>query len=854
MRKIASIHERVFSLIQLSDFRNEFAGLSDEKAAEHIKLYGYNSETKLDEKEKGFSPVSVFLKLRFWLMTAAAVICFLYGEYLTGAVLAALTAAYAATEIVKGQKCDRYFFEQKKTTRVDYNVVRGGELRRIRRELLVPDDILLLEAGENVPADAHLLEINDLLVDESLFTGSKTPAAKITGADSLSEELKKSCVYKGTKIVSGRLAARVTGTGVDTRYFKTFGAEKAEERYYTATEKTVMRVSRILTLASAVMLAFAALFHFSQIDIYAENPVLDTIYNTFYPAISFALCFIPSELASIIRIYCIKGSEQLAERNVIIKDLKVIEDLSAVTCICVDKSGMITNNHMEVVDVLTANPEMMTNISVLACAKSGDPAPTDKAIILNAAFTGADVKGLQENELIKEYPFASSEGAAGNLWSINGARLLCIKGSPEKLLPLCDIPADMLYTVQNKIISYEKQGCHVLAAAFSPLPEGSEPPESVHDVRYSFMGLIAFDNKTKDNIPFAIRSCYKSGIRVIMTTGDSADTAVSIAEKIGIKETGVITGEQLAAAKESGIKPDLTGVGIFARITPEQKADIISLLQESGELVAVSGDAGTNSDILEQADFAVALGGAAGGAMGEACGVVMADEDFESVVDVFRIGRQVYANIKRCISTHITAITTLAIFAVVNMLLGTTFILSPVLVLLITIVGVPVISLMFLEINTDIRGEQRPSGFHGTGRITKRFFVRPFIQALGLCASEIVLYLISSGFGVNSRETIENLSGQSAANFLLILIFGLIISGWINMSEKGVLDAIKSGQAYAAIISGSCILAALLLVFVPYLNTAVGLASVNPMMAVIALVITLVLQIPAEAIKYSGKK
>lgn len=849
-----AIYERVFLLIQLSDFKNEYTGLSDEKASEHIKLYGYNSETKLDEKEKGFSPVSVFFRLRFWLLAAAAVICFLYGEYITGAVLAVLTAAYAATEIVKGKKCDEYFFEQKKTTRVDYNIVRNGELRQIRRELLVPDDILLLEAGENVPADAHLLEINNLLVDESIFTGDKTPAAKITGADSFNEELKKSCIYKGTKIVSGRLAARVTGTGVDTKYFKTFGAEKAEERYYTATEKTVMRVSRILTLAAAVMLAFAALFHFTQIDIYAENPILNTVYNTFYPAISFALCFIPSELASIIRIYCIKGSEQLAERNVIIKDLKVIEDLSAVTCVCIDKSGTVTSNYMAVADELTASPEMMTNISVLACTK-GDSEPLDKAIILNATFKGADVKTLRENELLKEYPFSRAEGAAGNLWDINGARLLCIKGAPEKLLPLCDVPSDMLYTVQNKIIAFEKQGYQVLATAFAQISDGEEPPETIHGTRYGFMGLIAFENKTKDNIPFAIRSCYKSGIRVILTTGDSPDAAVSIAEKIGIKELDVITGEQLSAAKDSGIKPDLTGVGVFARITPEQKTDVIKLLQDGGEIVAVSGNSNTDSDILEQADFAVALGGATGGAMGEACGVVMSDNDFEKVVDVFRTGRQVYANIKRCISTHITAITTLAVFAIVNMLLpGTTFILSPVLVALITLLGVPAISFMFLENNSDIRGEQRPSGFHGTGKITKRYFIRPFIQALGLCASEIVFYLISSGFGVYSKETVVDLSAQSASNFLLVLIFGLIISAWINLSEKSVIDAIKSRQTFAAIISGASILAALILVFVPYVNTAVGLASVKPMMAVIALVITLVLQIPAEVIKYSGKK
>lgn len=288
--------------------------------------------------------------------------------------------------------------------------------------------------------------------------------------------------------------------------------------------------------------------------------------------------------------------------------------MSAVTCICVDKSGTVTNNRLELADVLTANEEMMTNVSVLACAKGESADNVDKAIILNAAFRGADVRELQENELLREYPFDAAETAMGNLWSVNGARLLCVKGAPDRLLPLCDVPTDMLYTVQNKIVSFEKQGYLVLAAAFATLGAEDAPPESVSEVRYSFMGLLAFENKTRDNIPFAVKSCYKAGIRVVMMTGDSAESASAIAAKIGLRDLNVITGEQLRAAEESGAAPDLAGVGLFARVTPDQKPAILRLLQESGEVVAVSANGDPDSDLLEQADFGISLSGAGTGA------------------------------------------------------------------------------------------------------------------------------------------------------------------------------------------------------------------------------------------------
>lgn len=854
--------ERTFKLVKLTDFKNDYTGLSEDKIAEHIKLYGYNSENKQEEKEKHFSAVRVLFRFKLLLLVAASALCFIYGlvvetedfsHIISGGIIALMAVVYLITEIIKGKKCEETVNIMKQNSKTTCHVVRDRELQTIYRENLVPDDIIVLEAGENVPADAHLLEINELTVDESVFTGDRTPVQKITGADSLSEELKRSCVYKGSKIVSGRLVARVIATGVDTRLFKTYGSVQEGDGYITSTEKTVKRVCHVLTLASAVILAFSALFRFTTIDIFSDNPALNTIYNTFYPAIAFALCFIPGEVESFIKIYYIKGVKRLTERNASIKNLNSIEHLSAVSCICIDKTGNITKNRMELADEVTSNPQMMTNISVLSCKKENATSPIDQAIILAATFKGTDIAELQENELLMEYPYDTAVGASGNLWDVNGTRLLCIKGSPDVLMPLCDVPSDMLYTVQNKKISAEKMGCKVISVAFAQLSDEDEIPEKLTGIRYNFIGLMAFDTPTRDNIPYAVKSCNKTGIRVIMTTGDSPEAALSIARRIGIKNEGIITGEQLRNAVETGEAPDLTDVGIFARITPDQKTDIIKFLQDSGEVVAVSGDANADSNILEQADVGITASGNALGASGEACEVVVSDNDFENVVDILKVARQIYGNVKRCISLNITAVITIAVFAALNLFLGSQQVITPVLYGIIGIILLPALSLMFLDNSSDLRSDVKPSKFIGTGRIRKGFFIRPLVQAFGLCAAEIVFYLISSGYGINSEETVAQLTGQSASNFLLIFVFGMIISGWINLSEKSIMEAFKAGQSFAGIISGAAVLLALILVFVPVLNTALGLDSVNVLMPILALVITLVSQIPSEIMKHSVK-
>ncbi len=841
------------------DFSNDYAGLDNSKVEDHIDLYGYNSDTRLDEKNKGYSPLSAFFNLRFLIMAAAAVLCIWHGvvadtestaEIVTGAILVLLSAVFAATEIVKNTYCDKYFFELKARSKSEFRIVRSGEIRNIRRELIVPDDIIVLEAGESVPADAHLLEIKNLTVDESVFTGKKTPVAKITGSDSVSEELKKSCIYKGTKIVSGELVARVTGTGVDTRYFKEFGAVKETDEYYTNMEKVVLRVSHIFTAIAAVMLVIGA---FAFIKVRVDIPFLDVIFNTFYPAAAFSLCFIPAETASLVRLYYIRGAQKLEERSIRVKNLRTVEYINAATCILIDKNAVVTKKSMQIADKLTANEEMLTNISVLACKKDSDSS-FDQAIFLDATFRSTDVDALTENELLKEYPFDENEGAAGNLWSVGGSRLLCIKGAPEKLLPLCDVPNDMLYTVQNKQISYGQQGYNVLAVAFAKLPDDAELPEKISSAHYSFMGLIAFDTPTKDYIPAAILGCQKAGARVIMTSGDSAETSFAIAKKVGIKGDRVITGDMLASGEEL----DLTDVGVFARITDEMKGDIIRRLQDNGEVVMITGDTASDSDLLEIADVGVSIANNVSGAAFEECDVVVGNTSFETVTDILSVARQAHLNIKRCISVSIVALIVMVLFALFDMLTGTNnganFVISPVLGSLISVILVPAAAYMFCENTADLRNMTAPSEYIGRGKLKAGFFVRPLIQGLGLLFAEVIYYLISSGFGNTVSETINDMLPYTRSGFLIIFTVGLMFACISNISDRSIADAVRAKQMLPWTIAGISFAVSLMLVFIPVLNGFFGFGTPDIMSLLISIVITVILQLPAELIRFTSRR
>lgn len=826
------------------NFSGDYTGLSGGQAEENLGLYGYNTETKLEEDGKGYNVAHAFLDFRFILLVIAAVLCVIVNDFLTGGILLLFAVVYSVSRIVAGIRCDDELYRLKNMTRMKFRVVRDGEITLQRREYIVPDDIIILQGGENVPADAHLLEIRDLSVDESFFTGSDEPVGKIVGADVTTDDIKASCIYRGTKIAGGYLVARVTATGVDTKKFKTFGATKFNEQYYTSYERAANKACSILTIVAAVMLVFGTLFHFSSVSYEDENALSSAIYQTFYPAIAFALCFIPCELSLIIRIYYITGAKRLAAKHAVVKDISVLETINSLTCIVIDKDTTVTSNRMEVADEYTANSEMLSNIGVMSCSLN----PSDKveqAIIFNATFKQIDVRELQRNEILREYPYSSGGRVDGRLWSMGDARLLCIKGSPEAVMSLCDIPHEQLYKSQNKCSYYGSEGYQVIAVAYARLDGECEIPENLLGTRFTLAGLLAFTNQTKSTIPNAIRNCYKAGIKVIMTTDDSAETANAIAKKIGIKSGGTIMGEQLAEAQLSGMSPDITDINIFAHVSATRKSEILRLLQERGEIVAITGDTATDSDVLEQANIGVTRQQNVSGAAYEASDLLVNDDDFNNIVDTLKESRQIHSNIKRVIALSIAAQVATSLFGIVTMLRGSSTVFTPIVLALMSVLFIPALSMLYINNSSGIRETLTPSGFIGKGIMNKKFFAAPLIQGALLGVMMIFFNLLA--FDGDDAGMI----GEASAEAMFMLIFGIMTAAWINMSPKSIFANIKANtQGAASVISGCVLLLTMLLIYVPFVNEALGFASINIGLLALTVVFCLISQLWAELSKH----
>jgi Ca2+-transporting ATPase len=746
---------------------------------------------------------------------------------------------FVCVEIYKGYKCCDSFKELRRVSSARFRVLRDNKIDLIRAEYIVPDDIIILQEGESVPADAHLLEASGVSADESLFTEDRTPAVKRSGADA-KNQIKQTVIYKGTRLLSGSAIARVTATGLDTKKCKEFGEAEASSTYMTEIETAATKLNPVFWAVSVLFL----LLYFAITLMNREISFSDFPSIILLPSFAFALCLIPAEIPKLVRSHYLYGAFALLRKNSIVKDLTAMESLSAITAICVDKTGVITKNHTSLVDDYTADPDTLARISVLSC-EPADSSALDRAIILGATFKSVDVKMLQDNELVCRYPFSEDVKLGGNLWRINSALLLCVKGSPEIILSKCDLAPDYLFSVQQKQQKYAEQGHRVVAVAYARVEDEENLPTNASELEYTFVGLLAFANQTRDSAPAAVRSCYRAGVKVIMTTGDSVDAALAIGRKIGLENPSAISGDELREHQLEGVLPDIKGVNIFARVTPDQKSYIIELLQNEGEIVASTGIGAADVEALERSDIGVALPQETSGAAKEACGLVLADDDFNSVVDALKETRQIHYNIKQTIGTAFIALTAMAMLALFCLFSGTGETLSPITASLPAVILLPLLSLAFFRNRADIKSTMSASGFVGRGKLDLRFLIRAFTQ--GLCASlAILIYRLH--FWGEAPEVLNTL-------FLVSITGALIGAVFVNLSASiPFYRLIFGGCTPALVIMGAVFLLVVLLTSLPFVNAAFGLTAISPLRFIPAFLLGLISQSWVELPKIRDAK
>ncbi|MCL1831649.1 MAG: cation transporting ATPase C-terminal domain-containing protein [Oscillospiraceae bacterium] len=909
-------------MTKILKFKGDYKGLTAEEVTAHLKTYGHNSEIKIEEPRK-VRFYGVFKHMRLYLMFAAAALYLMSEAVLPGILLLMLALGYCVFEIAMENYCDKKLRELSAATEVTVRAVRDGKVTLVERKHIVQDDLIVLQGGESVPADAHILEALNVTVDESAFSGSAKPVNKSAGADS-KNELKTTCVYKGTKVLTGTLIAKVFAIGQDVKIRPDVVTVK--EVHHTVFESLITRMSLLFTYVAAIMLVIVALIRFLIIGPQlpeGEASLLVHFVTILLPAFSFAMCVVPVSLSLIVRIYYVKGATSLSSKFGEIKNLRALETLNSVTAVCLSHDSIIDVDKSLLVEEISDNKKMLTRICALSCC----PKPTnsyEKAIYVNAAFNHIKIDELHGNRLIQQYApdkTANYNKMNGNLWDINGARLLCVKGEPEIILSYCKMPSDKLFGIQEKCTQLAKQGLVVSAVAFAKLKkryydeeedeyyeyedddsyesdenDGGEHwiPDNICEIEYTFIGLLGFASNVKGRIPGAVQSCYSAGVKVIMITPDTKESAHALARKIGLNSTNTITGVELDKAKADGKTLRVNDVCIFAGITAEQTPIIMELLKNSGEKTAAFGGGenggGLDVDTLEHADVRIALARHTTGKewdMGqdslsqhttgttfEVCDLVMESDGLEDdgnafakTADTIRESHQMHSNIKRCLTVAISTFAIALLFSLINLFCGNGYVLEAVLISTVAVIIIPALSLLFVNNDADlISGVAHPSAFIGRGEVNKQHLIGAGVQSVSLLFALLIMFFVF-GFAKMPEITDDYTLAQQTADlaqsvgklrsvFLTVFMSGGLAMAWVRLSAREPFFKAVDFRDFrglltnpAIVITAGLFLFTLLVVSIPGVNAAFGLSSLNPLVFILSLLVGAVSQLWFDFIK-----
>jgi len=681
-------------------------GLTEEEVKSRLERYGYN-ELKKEEKA---SPIMLFLNqfkntLMIILLIAIALSVVIYimdpaeGEIVDAIIIAVIVVFCAVLGFVQEYRAERALEALKKMLSDTITVLRRGNEEEVPSKDLVPGDILLLEAGDKVPADARLIEIHSIRCDEASLTGESLPVGKDIHPlpSNVAINDRKNMVFTGTTVTYGRGKAVVTSTGMNTEFGKI-----AEEVMTVETEKTPLekRTDEIGKWMGIIALGICFLVAGISIvrEIAADRIAFGFIVKMVMFAVALAVAAVPEALAAIVTGALAIGMHQMAKRNALIRKMPAVETLGCTTVICSDKTGTLTKGEMTVrrvftggqfievtgvgyeprgefrgseIDLKNHKPLEMLLRSGLLCndailrekegkwSVKGDP--TEGALVVaavKAEFHEAEIR--LENPRVEEFPFSSERKRMTTLHQMkDGGRLAFMKGAPEVVLKRCSHllehggVRELSETDKTQILKVNEEmalgALRVLGFAYRDCTTPSECSEELLEREMVFLGLVGMMDPPREEAIEATRVCKKVGIKPVMITGDHKLTAVAVAKEIGIFKEGdrVLTGEELERMSDVEFAAVVDKVTVYARVSPMDKLKIVKAWKARGEVVAMTGDGVNDAPALKQADIGIAMGISGTDVAKEASDMILNDDNFATIVKAIELGRWIYDNIKK---------------------------------------------------------------------------------------------------------------------------------------------------------------------------------------------------------------
>lgn len=589
-------------------------------------------------------------------------------------IIMAVVLINAVLGVVQESKAEKSIAALQEMAAATSKVIRDGKLITVHSEDLVVGDVIVLEAGDAVPADARLLEAASMKIEEAALTGESVPVTKTSetlSGENISLGDRKNMVFSGSTVVYGRGRAVVTQTGMDTEMGKIADALTQAKDGKTPLQMKLSELSGVLT--KLVIGICVVIFAINIIRAFASGngAGLDTVLDTFMIAVSLAVAAIPEGLATVVTIVLSIGVTNMSKRNAIIRKLTAVETLGCTQIICSDKTGTLTQNKMTVVEHFGDDEKLLaTSMSLASDAeldvdiKSAVGEPTECALVNYAYKLGLD-KNEQSGEFprVGEAPFSSERKMMSTVHKkADGSLVQFTKGAPDEILKCCTKAyiggktVDMTDEIRQKILENNKnmadRALRVLASAMKnhdALPSDFEPETLERDL--CFIGLVGMIDPVRDEVKGAIEECRKAGIRPIMITGDHKDTAVAIARELGIISSAdeAMTGAELSLLSDEEFGRVVEKYSVYARVQPEHKTRIVKAWQKLGRISAMTGDGVNDAPSIKNADIGVGMGITGTDVTKNVADMILADDNFATIVSAVGEGRRIYDNIRKCI-------------------------------------------------------------------------------------------------------------------------------------------------------------------------------------------------------------
>jgi len=784
-------------------------GLSENEAQIALKTWGYNELPSAKDKSVLDIAKAVIREPMFLLLMGCGGLYMILGDYKEGIVLSLAIFLIIGITFFQYKKTTRALELLKKIASPGVFVIRNDREVRIAAREIVPGDLLVLKEGDRVAADATLIESAALFVDESLLTGESFAIKKSVD--------KSPQVFLGTLVLAGRGVARVDKTGPRTQLGQIGASLALVENRDTRLQKEMRGVIRLFFIASILICVLVVVLFYLK-----SGRLIESVLT----GLSSSMAILPEEFPVVLSVFLAIGSWRLTKNNVLTRYAATIESLGAATVLCTDKTGTLTQNRMQVAALYNGRDllyradfiKRFSSFDELVLTAWGASAikPTDPmelAIGTMQKDWGADTTGFVD--LVKEYPLSEGLLVMTQVWQNRSENnhFVAAKGAPEAILKLCSLSNKEINHHLAVTSQLASQGYRVLGVAKAAAIAG-QLPTAQNAFLFQFLGLVAFEDPIRSEVPGAIQECVTAGIKIIMITGDHPETAMSIAKQIGLnKPNHVITGDELEKLSPENRSAALISCSVFARIRPQQKLLLVESLQEVGEVVAMTGDGVNDAPALKKADIGIAMGLRGTDVAREAAGLVLLDDNFTSIVAAVRSGRRIYDNLQKAMS-YIVAIHIPIIGLVLIPALSSFFplLLLPVHIVFMELVIDPVCSIAFESAVEEKNVMRRPPR-----SINQRFFV--WKNFWSSCVSGAGVLLMVVGVYLHEIKSLHTPDQARAVAFSSLFIGNLLLI-FSSLSRSSVFEVLlKRKNPAAFIIVGAALLFLALSVFYPPLRS-----------------------------------